>query len=97
MLIGRPPFKAPSRMETLHQVVFDEAMPPSRLQSWIARDLETICLKCLQKEPQRRYNTALELADDLRRFLDNRPIRARRTPRWERAAKWRGGIRRRPR
>ena len=63
-------------------------MPPSRLQPKIARDLETICLKCLQKEPRRRYGSAEELADDLRRYLDGRPIHARRTPLWERGAKW---------
>jgi tetratricopeptide (TPR) repeat protein len=93
MLTGRPPFKGSSKMETLHQVVSDEVLPPSRIEPRIARDLETICLKCLQKEPQKRYGTALELADDLRRFLDNRPIRARRTPPWERGAKW---VRRHP-
>ena len=93
MLTGRPPFKGPSTMETLHQVVYDDVVPPSRIEPRIARDLETICLKCLQKEPPKRYGTALELADDLRRYLDNRPIRARRTPLWERGAKW---VRRHP-
>jgi len=93
MLTGRPPFKAPSTMETLHQVIYEEVVPPSRLQVRVARDLETICLKCLHKEPQKRYSSAAELADDLRRYLANRPIRARRTPLWERGAKW---IRRRP-
>ena len=93
MLTGRPPFKGPSVMETLHQVVYDDVVPPSRIEPRIARDLETICLKCLQKEPPKRYGTALELADDLRRYLDNRPIRARRTPLWERGAKW---VRRHP-
>jgi tetratricopeptide (TPR) repeat protein len=68
-------------------------IPPSRLQVRLARDLETVCLKCLQKERERRYGSALELADDLRRFLENRPIRARRTPVWERSAKW---VRRHP-
>ena len=93
MLTGRPPFKGSSVMATLHQVVYDDVIPPSRIEPRTARDLETICLKCLQKEPLKRYGTALELADDLRRYLDNRPIRARRTPLWERGAKW---IRRRP-
>jgi tetratricopeptide (TPR) repeat protein/tRNA A-37 threonylcarbamoyl transferase component Bud32 len=93
MLTGRPPFKGSSVLATLHHVVHDDVVPPSRMQPGIARDLETICLKCLQKEPARRYATALELAEDLERYLGNRPIRARRTPLWERGAKW---VRRHP-
>jgi tetratricopeptide (TPR) repeat protein/tRNA A-37 threonylcarbamoyl transferase component Bud32 len=93
MLAGRPPFTAPSTMETLHQVIYEDVIPPSRLHVRIARDLETICLKCLQKEPKKRYGSAEDLADDLRRYLTNRPIRARRTPLWDRGAKW---VRRRP-
>ncbi len=90
MLTGRPPFKGSSTMETLQQVIHDDVVPPSRLQPRMARDLETICLKCLQKDPSRRYATAEALAGDLRRYLDNHPIRARRTPWWERGAKWAG-------
>jgi tetratricopeptide (TPR) repeat protein/tRNA A-37 threonylcarbamoyl transferase component Bud32 len=93
MLTGRPPFKGSSMMETLHQVVYDDVVPPSRIQSRIARDLETICLKCLEKEPQKRYASAVELADDFQRYLEKRPIRARRTPLLERGAKW---VRRHP-
>jgi tRNA A-37 threonylcarbamoyl transferase component Bud32 len=93
MLTGRPPFKTPSTMETLHQVIYEDVVPPSKLRVRLARDLETICLKCLQKERQKRYGTAQELADDLRRYLDNRPIRARRTSLLERGTKW---VRRRP-
>jgi tetratricopeptide (TPR) repeat protein/tRNA A-37 threonylcarbamoyl transferase component Bud32 len=93
MLTGRPPFKGASLMETLRQVVHDDAVTPSRLAPRLPRDLETICLKCLAKEPAKRYPTARELADDLRRFLDNHPIHARRTPLWERGAKW---VRRHP-
>ena len=93
MLTGRPPFKGASKIETLRQVVYDDVVPPSRIEHRIARDLETICLKCLQKEPTKRYGTALELAEDLDCYIDNRPIRARRTPLWERGAKW---IRRHP-
>jgi tRNA A-37 threonylcarbamoyl transferase component Bud32 len=93
MLTGRPPFKTPSTMETLHQVIYEDVVPPSKLRVRLARDLETICLKCLHKEPQKRYGTAQELADDLRRYLDNRPIRARRTSLLERGTKW---VRRRP-
>ncbi len=88
MLTGRPPFKAPTIMETLRQVVYEEVVPLSRLQSRVPRDLETICLKCLAKESARRYATAEELADDLGRFLAGEAIRARPTPAWERALKW---------
>jgi len=93
MLTGRPPFKAPTPMETAIQVIHDEPVPPCRLLPRVPRDLETICLKCLRKEPQKRYASAEELADDLCRYLDNRPIRARRVPLWERGAKW---VRRHP-
>jgi tetratricopeptide (TPR) repeat protein len=92
-LTGRPPFKGPNAVSTLRQVVYEEVVPPTWIEPRIARDLETICLKCLQKELSKRYGTALELADDLRRYLDDLPIRARRTPLWERAAKW---VRRHP-
>ena len=61
----------------LHQVLHDEPRPPRSLNDRIPRDLETICLKAMAKEPARRYATAGELADDLRRFLDGEPIQAR--------------------
>jgi tRNA A-37 threonylcarbamoyl transferase component Bud32 len=93
LLTGRPPFKGSSVMSTLHQVVYDDVVPPSRIESKIARDVETICLKCLAKEPEKRYGSAAELAEDLRAYLENRPIRARRTPLWERGTKW---VRRHP-
>jgi serine/threonine protein kinase/lipoprotein NlpI len=86
-LTGRPPFKGPNVVSTLRQVVYEEVVPPSRIEPRVARDLETICLKCLQKEPARRYPTADDLADDLRRYLDDRPIHARRTPLWEKGTK----------
>ncbi len=93
LLTGRPPFRAETPLDTILQVLDSEPVPPSRLLPKVARDLETICLKCLQKEPRRRYATAGQLADDLQRFLDDRPILARPTSSWERLAKW---ARRRP-
>jgi serine/threonine protein kinase/tetratricopeptide (TPR) repeat protein len=93
MLTGRPPFHAATSQETVQQLLTQEPLPPSRLQPQVPRDLETVCLKCLRKEPGRRYPGAGALAHDLRCFLDKRPIRARPTPFWERIAKW---TRRRP-
>jgi serine/threonine protein kinase/lipopolysaccharide biosynthesis regulator YciM len=92
-LTGRPPFKGSSALETLEQVRTQEPVPPSRLQPKTPRDLETICLKSLEKAPPKRYPSAAELADDLRRFQNGEPIRARPTPPWRRLAKW---ARRRP-
>jgi serine/threonine protein kinase len=93
LLTGRPPFRAESAMETVQQVIFVEPVAPSRLQPKINRDLETICLKCLHKEPRRRYDSAGELADDLERWLQGKTIRARPVSIAERTIKW---IRRRP-
>jgi tetratricopeptide (TPR) repeat protein len=88
MLTGLPPFCGDSPMDTLRQVMFAEPAAPSRLRRRLPSDLETICLKCLEKEPARRYATADRLADDLRRFLDGRPIAARPARLGERAWKW---------
>src|SRR5439155_10187402 len=77
LLTGRPPFKAPTPMDTMLQVLSEEPVPPSRLQSKTPRNLETICLKCLSKEPRRRYADAAALAADLRAFLDGKPVQAR--------------------
>jgi eukaryotic-like serine/threonine-protein kinase len=93
LLTGRPPFKAETMLDTLAQVATDDPVPPRRLQPKAAADLETICLKCLRKEPGRRYASASELADDLDRFLNDEPIQARASAVWERAFKW---ARRRP-
>ena len=88
MLTGRPPFKGVSAMDTVKQVIEVEPVSPSRVQYRVPRDLETICLKCLQKEPRKRYATAKDMADDLNRYLVGEPIQARRTPLVERGIKW---------
>jgi hypothetical protein len=77
MLTGRPPFRGATAIETIEQVRTLEPVPPRDLRPGIPRDLETICLKCLEKEPERRYSTAAALADDLKRYLDGEAIVAR--------------------
>jgi serine/threonine protein kinase len=93
LLTGRPPFRAASAAETAQQVIHDEPVSPFRLQPRLPRDLGTICLKCLEKQPSRRYPSAQALADDLRRFQDGKPTVARPPSPWERGLKW---ARRRP-
>jgi WD40 repeat protein/serine/threonine protein kinase len=88
MLTGVAPFRGLTPMETLCQVVEAEVVPPSRLRHELPTDLDTICLKCLEREPSHRYDSALELADDLKRYQDNQPVRARPTPWPKRAVKW---------
>ncbi|MHC5538273.1 serine/threonine-protein kinase, partial [Singulisphaera rosea] len=92
-LTGRAPLQAPTAIETLILVNVQEPVPPRRLQPRIPADLERITLKCLEKEPGRRYANALDLAEDLGRFLNNEPILARQIPWYERAWRW---ARRRP-
>jgi serine/threonine-protein kinase len=93
MLTGRPPFHAETPSETQRQSITQDPVPPSRLNSKVPRDLETICLKCLQKDPERRYQTAGALADDLARFQRGEPILARPIGVLGRIGKW---ARRRP-
>lgn len=93
LLVGRPPFMAGSTVETLRQVINDEPAAPRQLDPTIPVDLETICLKCLEKNPNRRYESAAALGDDLERFLGGREILARPATLPDRAMKW---VRRNP-
>ena len=88
LLVGRPPFLGATAHDTIDQVRHADPVPPSRLQPRISKDLETICLKCLRKESSKRYGSATELAEDLQRYLDGRPIVARPVGAVERSWRW---------
>src|SRR5207245_653196 len=88
LLTGRPPFRAATPLDTVLLVVSDDPVPPTRLNPKTPRDLETIALKCLAKDPAKRYATAAALADDLRRFQAGEPITARPAGPIEKAVKW---------
>ncbi len=92
-LTGRPPYQAAAPLDLLAQIRSEDPVAPERLQPGLPRDLQTICMKCLEKDPRRRYATAAALADDLGRFLRLEPIRARPIGAVERLGKW---VRRRP-
>jgi WD40 repeat protein len=92
-LTGRPPFRAATPLDTVLQVIGEDPVSPRQLQPKLSPDLETVCLKCLHKDPKKRYASAADLADDLRRFLDGKPVYARRAGWAERTAKW---VRRHP-
>ena len=93
MLTGQPPFKAATALETLRMVTDQQARRPSTLLHMVDRDLETVCIKCLEKSPEARYDTAEALAADLDRWIRQEPIRARPAGRVERLARW---VRRNP-
>ena len=88
MLTGRPPFYSSEPVQTVMMVLSDDPVAPRKLHSRIPRDLETICLKCLAKKPERRYESIKHLVDDLQRFIDGKPIEARPVSAFERCMKW---------
>ncbi len=88
LLTGHPPFVGATAVETLHQTLHAEPISPRALKPFLPPDLETICLKCLEKEPALRYRTAQELADELGRFLRDEPIRARPAGSLEKSWRW---------
>lgn len=93
-LCGRSPFQAATAWEILSQVISNDVTPLRQLNSSLPQDLETVCDRCLEKDPARRYSSAAEVSDDLKRFLNNEPILASPISRWQRFVKWCGRNRR---
>jgi serine/threonine-protein kinase len=93
LLAGRPPFEGETPLDVLAKVLAEEPLPPARIRPGVPAELEVICLKCLRKEPARRYGSAAELAEELGRYLEGEPIRARPAGALERAWRW---VKRRP-
>src|SRR5207253_4906582 len=93
LLTGQPPFAGGTTYETIKLLLDSEPRPPRLLNPKIDRELSTICLKCLEKDPRRRYSSALALAEDLEHWLKHEPIRAHRTGIFSRGRKW---VRRKP-
>ena len=88
LVVGRPPFSGETALDTLEMVRSQLPVPPRRLVPKLCRDVETICLKCLEKDPSRRYPSAGDLGEDLRRFVNGEPIVARPVGRFETAGRW---------
>src|SRR5262249_55026957 len=88
LLTGRPPFTGETALATVVQVLHNDPVPLTSLQPNVPKDLETICLKCLRKEPRQRYSSALELAEDIQRFLRDQPIQARPVRPLEKLRRW---------
>ena len=88
LLTGQPPLRGGTDLATLRAIQQVQPASPRRLRTAVPRDLEAVCLKCLEKEPQRRYESASELADDLQRYLADEPVRARHVGTMERAVRW---------
>jgi serine/threonine protein kinase len=88
LLTGQPPFQGATTLDIVMQVVADDPVPPRQLRPQLSADLETICLKCLHKDPRKRYPSALGLANDLRRFVADEPVAARRSRPWDVVIQW---------
>jgi serine/threonine protein kinase len=88
LLTGRRPFDGTTRLDIIMQVVADEPVPPRALRPSLPVEIENICLKCLRKEPSQRYPSARALANDLRRFVADEPVKARKRLPWDAALEW---------